>query len=90
MRKVVVTLILLAGCASSSYQSELDAWIGLPIDDVVAAWGVPDTVEGNTYTWRKTRSMYVGGQNSFVRECRTTLLVDRQGRVVDGSWRGGC
>lgn len=68
MRRLIsaVVLTLLAGCATTAkYEENLQGWIGKPEQDLVRAWGAPNSVYATGgikfLTYAKTRQGYVPG-----------------------------
>jgi len=90
MRVVTILLVLfLSGCMSM--QNLRKSWEGEPIDNVTASWGAPDSIVPNhsnggaTYTWTTFTPSKYG-----IRQCRRTLISNSSGKIVKGSYSGGC
>lgn len=66
----------IAACASTSddLAAARESWRGATYDQVVMAWGTPSQTAVDSHTWLAAR-------------CDRTLAF-RDGRVVDGRWRG--
>lgn len=54
MKKALIAALLLSGCASTAnYEASLQQWVGQPLDDLVLAWGPPQS----SYTLRDGRQV---------------------------------
>lgn len=64
----------------------MKSWVGQPVDNVVAAWGAPDSRMdrsdgGATYTWVNASSDRYG-----VHQCRQTFTTDSRRVIVGWSY----
>ena len=74
------------GCASMG--TVMKSWVGHPIDDVVSAWGAPDSRMGRAdggavYTWVTVSSNQYG-----VQQCRQSFTTNAQSVVTGWSYNG--
>jgi len=54
LKKALIAALLLSGCASTAnYEASLQQWVGQPLDDLVLAWGPPQS----SYTLRDGRQV---------------------------------
>ena len=86
----ILALALLGGCASkAAYKDELESWVGVRADDLVASWGVPDSVyaldDGGKVLTYKYELSRVGGDATGVwtkrSHCTTSFRVSSDGIV---------
>ena len=64
MRKALIAALLLSGCASTAnYEAALQQWVGRPLDDLVLAWGPPQS----SYTLRDGRQVVEYQRQQLVR-----------------------
>ena len=71
-------------------QPLLDSWVGAPVDEMIAAWGVPDGERAlsdgrRVYTW----SRVVSDGTSFA-DCSQSFVTDAEGMIVSASKQGSC
>jgi len=76
--------LVLFGCTTT--KSVMKSWVGHPIDDVVAAWGAPDsrmarTDGGAVYTW-----ITVSGNQYGVQQCRQSFTTNAESVVTGWSY----
>lgn len=97
MRITIATLILMlaAACNTNSLSTKMTTWQGSHIDELSAAWGMPDecfTREGRQLcNWSQigTASSSMAS-NSFSKRpaCVRTFEVDVSGIITGWRWRG--
>jgi hypothetical protein len=83
-----VLTIAIAACGTTGLSSQMASWQGVPLDDVVSAWGAPEQC-----SLQSSRQLCVwldlaaDGRTS----CTRMLEVDDRGVVIGWRWRGdGC
>lgn len=95
-REMLFSLFFLTGlygCASTTWQRTLAAWKGHKLDDMLVAWGAPDSLirlDDGRRVATFGHSRLVDGTQYF---CRITVSTDASGVIVatryDGNI-GGC
>jgi len=73
----------LAAC--SAMDTPRTAWEKHPIDEVIALWGAPSTVEplengGNIYTWAELKY----GKNGAIKKCSKVFVTNAKGLIKSG------
>ena len=80
-------MVILSACSSATLKTEMESWVGKPIDDAIAALGAPKSrIAGDdggiTYTWITA----VSDDRDAV-ECHQTVVTDSTGTIVSWSTR---
>ena len=87
----------LTGCGWSFYQAvqpyhkAMYSWLGAPVEEVQKSWGRPESVIDQPsgrrlYTWIRTEQVpdpELKGSPQVQITCRTVLVVDQDGRIVN-------
>jgi len=89
-KNLIVTLLLmviLSACSSATMSTEMESWVGKPIDDAVAELGtadsrIPGDDGGITYTWITRVS-----DDRDAAECHQIVVTDSTGTIVSSSAR---
>lgn len=101
----LTTVAVLFGCAPPGAESPADqamaAWLGRPIDAVIAAWGAPteELVDPfrHLYIWEASHydrryypaNMPADGPSPYTDlACRGVFEVDGEGKVTGAAWQG--
>lgn len=101
MNKIIILLCLIfAGCTlpkRPSINEEFNRVKGKPFDEVITAWGYPNserTVNGRKLViWENYRGdeLSNNGKSLISRHCIRILEINEQGKIAGGSWEGqGC
>lgn len=98
MKRVVLLALLLSACVApqeSKYDQSLRAYVGQPVDKVMARLGAPPRKQTNSdgsavMTW-DTRREVTGLYNTRVFECSRSFTISPEGIVTGYATRGsGC
>ena len=98
MKRVVLLALMLSACAApqeSKYYQSLRAYVGQPVDKVMARLGAPTRKQANSdgsavLIWEARNEIH-GLYNVQVFECARSFNVSATGIVTDYSRRGnGC
>jgi len=80
-------IVILSACSSATMNTEMESWVGKPIDDAVAVLGAPNSrIPGDdggiTYTWITRVS-----DDRDAAECHQIVVTDSTGTIVSSSAR---
>jgi hypothetical protein len=89
-KNLMVTLffmVILSACSSATMNTEMESWVGKPIDDAVAVLGkpnsrIPGDDGGITHTWITRVS-----DDRDAAECHQTVVTDSTGTIVSSAAR---
>jgi len=78
---------LLAACAGTTRMDRAPAaWQGQPFEDLLSAWGPPDTIFRGSDGWRSVSYLRPAPpQDGLPPYCTVSFTVDRQGTIVESS-----